>query len=78
MACLHPHNSISNVVASVTIHDDMNKYIFIRDGCRKNKPLWKVKGFLQIARETWVLVTKDKSNHPVAASLRSVPQETWS
>ena len=23
VACLHPHNSISNVVASVTIHDDM-------------------------------------------------------
>ena len=23
VACLHPHNSISNVVVSVTIHDDM-------------------------------------------------------
>ena len=33
VACLHPHSSISNVVASVTIHDDMN--IFIRDVCTK-------------------------------------------
>ena len=33
VACLYPHNSISNVVASVTIHDDMYifMYIFIRD-----------------------------------------------
>ena len=26
-ACLHPHNLISNVVASVTIHDDTYIYI---------------------------------------------------
>ena len=50
------------------------------------KPLWKVKGFsirtswkvsdVRIVRETWVLVAKDKSNHPAADSLRSVPQES--
>ena len=48
------------------------------------KPLWKVKGFfnrtswkvsdVQIVRYTWVLVAKDKSNHPwlipFAVSLR--------
>ena len=33
---------------------------------------------VQIVRETWVLVAKDKSNHPVADSLRSVLQESWS
>ena len=52
------------------------------------KPLWKVKGFfnrtswkvsdVHIVRYTWVLVAKDKSHHPVADSLRSVPQESWS
>ena len=52
------------------------------------RQLWKVKGFfnrtswevsdVQIVRYTWVLVAKDKSNHPVADSLRSVPQESWS
>ena len=44
------------------------------------KPLWKARGFfhrtsrevsdVQIVRYTWVLVVKDKSNHPVADSLR--------
>ena len=29
VACLHPHNSISNVVASVTINDDTHIYIYI-------------------------------------------------
>ena len=29
VACLYPHNFISNVVASVTIHDDMYIYIYI-------------------------------------------------
>ena len=33
---------------------------------------------MQIVRETWVLVVKDKSNHLVADSPRSVPQESWS
>ena len=52
------------------------------------KPLWKVKGFfnrtswkvsdVQIVRKTWVLVAKDKSNHPVADSFRSVPWDSWS
>ena len=49
------------------------------------KPLWKVRGFfnrtsskvsdVSIVRFTWVLVVKDKSNHLVVDSLRSVPQE---
>ena len=47
VACLHPHNSISNVVASVTIHDD--KYVYIYNFSemwqKSMKPLWKVKGF---------------------------------
>ena len=45
-ACLHSRNSISNVVVSLTIHDDKNIYleICIRD-VAKMKPLWKVKGF---------------------------------
>ena len=52
------------------------------------KPLWNVKGFcnrtswkvsdVQIDRFTWVLVARDKSNQPVADSLRSLPQESWS
>ena len=29
-ACLHPHNSISNVVVSVTIHDDINMCMYIQ------------------------------------------------
>ena len=71
VACLHPHNSISNVVVGVLAN---------------MKPLWKIKGFfnrtswkvsdLQIVRKTWVLVATDKSNHPVADSLGSVPQES--
>ena len=45
------------------------------------KPFWKVRGFfnrtsrkvsdVQIVRYTWILVANDKSNHPVADSLRS-------
>ena len=85
VACLYPHNSLSNVVASVTIHDDIYIYIYIYKRClQKNmKPLWKVKGFsnrtswkvsdVQIVRFPWVLVAKDTSNHPVADFLRSVP-----
>ena len=46
------------------------------------KPLWKEQSWkvsdVQIVRETWVLVAKDKSNRPVADSLRSVPQESRS
>ena len=85
VARLRPHNSISNVVVSVTIHDDMffNMYVFVGDVCKKNmKPLWNVRGFfnrtpwkvsdVQIVRYTWVLVASDTSNHPVAHSLRSV------
>ena len=39
-ACLCPHNSISNVVVSVTIHDDTDVYVYIyiiffRDVCKK-------------------------------------------
>ena len=41
VACLYPRNSISNVVASLKIHD--NIYIYINVRCSKNtKPLWKV------------------------------------
>ena len=79
VACLHPHNSISNVVVSVTNHADMVKQKYIEKRCsKKMKPLWEVKGFfnrtsrkvsdVQIFRYTWVLVAKDKSNHPVAVS----------
>ena len=62
-------------------------YIYIYLFLRGMKPLWKVKGFfnraswkvsdVQIVRYTKVLVANDKSNHPVADSLRSVPQESW-
>ena len=51
------------------------------------KPLWKVKDFfnrtswkvsdVQVVRYALVLVAKDKPNHLVADSLRSVPQESW-
>ena len=44
VAWLCPRNSISNVVASLTVHD--NIYIYI-----SMKPLWKVS---QIVRYTWV------------------------
>ena len=63
MACLHPHNSISNVVASLTIDDDIYIYIYVRDVAKNKKPLWKVKGFfnrtswkvsdVQVVRYTW-------------------------
>ena len=69
VACLCPHCSISNVVASVTIHDNMK--IFLRDVAKKMKPLWKVKGFfnrtswkvsdVQIVRKTWVLSSSSVS-----------------
>ena len=72
VACLSPHNSISNVVVSVTIHDNVHIY---QRCCKNMIPLWKV---VQIVRCTWVSVAKDKSNHPAADSLRSVPQESWS
>ena len=63
--------------------------VYICKRCSTNvKPLWEDKGFfnrtsrkasdVQIVRYTWVVVAKDKSNHPVADSLRSVPQESWS
>ena len=44
VACLRPRNSISNVVASVTIHDDIYIYIYekIDDVAQNMKPLWKV------------------------------------
>ena len=32
----------------------------------------------QIVRYTFFMGAKDKSNHPVADSLRSVPQDEWS
>ena len=44
VACLCPRNSISNVVASVTIHDDM-LYIYLknrRDEAQNMNTLWKV------------------------------------
>ena len=70
---LCPHNSISNVVVSLTIHD--NTKICVGDVCKNMKPLWQV---VQIVRYAWILVVKDKSNRPAADSLRSVPQESWS
>ena len=53
----------------------MCMFSFTRDVAKNMKPLWKV---VQIVRYTWVLVAKDKSNHPVSDSLRGVPQESWS
>ena len=29
VACLRPHNSISNVVVSLTIHDNINIYVYL-------------------------------------------------
>ena len=29
VACVHPHNSVSSVVVSLTIHDDIQIYIYI-------------------------------------------------
>ena len=47
VACLHPHNSISNVVVSLTIHN--NIHLYLSEMQQKNmKPSWKVKGFLQL------------------------------
>ena len=42
LACLYPHNSISNVVAFVTIHDDkmyLQIYFFIRDVAKKKETI---------------------------------------
>ena len=63
--CLHPHNFISNVVVSLTIHDDKYIFFYIRDAAKNMKQLWKVKGSfnrtswkvsdVQIVRCSWVL-----------------------
>ena len=37
VACLCPHNSISNVVVSVTIHDITN--IFLGDVCKRHETI---------------------------------------
>ena len=77
LACLFPDNSISNVVVSVTIHDDTDVFVYSYRRCSKKKnmkPLCKV---VQIVRYTWVLMSKPKPNHPAADSLRIVPQEGW-
>ena len=42
-----------------------------------NRTSWIVSD-AQIVRYAWVLVAKDKSNRPVADSIRSVLQESWS
>ena len=44
VACLHPHNSISNVVVSLTIHDNIKIYFYINVGdvAKNMKLLWKV------------------------------------
>ena len=34
-ACLHPRNSISNVVVSVTMHDDTDVYVYLDKRCSK-------------------------------------------
>ena len=64
VACLSPHNSISNVVVSLTIHDNVH----MQKTCSKKKnmkPSWKVKGSfnrtswkvsdVRIVRYTWIL-----------------------
>ena len=54
VACLCPHNSITNVVVFVTIHDDTDVHVNIfRDVAKNMKPLWKV---VQIVRYVCVLV----------------------
>ena len=51
------------------VFDDSRIYIFICRKCsKKHENLWKV---VEIVRYNWVLVAKDKSNHPVAGSLLS-------
>ena len=51
--CLQPHNSISNVLVSLTMHDNIYIFIFIRDVAKNMKPLWKVKGSFN--RTSWKL-----------------------
>ena len=59
VACLHPHNSVSNVVVSLTIHDNMNIYIYISifkfiylliHVNESGKPLWSSDTDVQIVR----------------------------
>ena len=69
VACLHPRNSMSNVVVSLMIHYDTYIYMFLhfRDVAENMKSLWKVEGFfnrtswkvsdVQIVRSTWVFVS---------------------
>ena len=53
VACLCPHNSNSNVVVSLTIHDNVH----IHKTCRKNmKPSWKVKGSFNLTFESFVIL----------------------
>ena len=58
-----------------TIHDDTDECKYKSEMLENMKPLCKT---VQIVRYTWVLMARDKSNHLAAASLRSVPQESWS
>ena len=59
---------MSNVVVSLTIHDDTYFYVYTFKRCSKHmKPLWKVEGFfnrtswkvsdVQIVHFTWVFVS---------------------
>ena len=59
---------------SVTIHDDTDVYVPIYERCSKTHETI-VEGRANRPRNL-VLVAKDKSNHPAADSLRSVPQES--
>ena len=66
VACLHPHDSISNVVVSLTIHDDTYIHAYFQEMFAKSMtPLWKVKdsvnrtsrkvSHVQIVHYIWVL-----------------------
>ena len=53
VACLHPHNSISNVVVSLTIYDDMYINLLI---CILISPCICVKMFMYICVWVWCVV----------------------
>ena len=57
MACLCPRNSISNVVASVTTHDDIKKHKMEVDVAENMKPLWKVINYIHVTLRCTLTVT---------------------
>ena len=73
VACLCPHNSISNVVVSVTIHDATDVHVLKKTVAKTwNHCGRSCKSFVTLGLR-W-----RKTNRTIRRLIRSVPQESWS